>query len=112
MKIETKKENRVMVVTFQGSLDVSNQTKLKDTLAGIADAGESDVVFDFKDVNFIDSSCLGVLVAITKRLREIKGDIKLTGLSDDVRSIFQITRLDRIFEIFASNKEAVDSFYR
>jgi anti-anti-sigma factor len=52
------------------------------------------------------------MVSLVKGLREKKGDIKLVALTDDVRSIFQITRLDRIFQIFDTVQEAVESFYK
>lgn len=112
MNIETKKENEVTILICEGSLDVSHQVDLKEKLADVIDAGHTDVIFDFHKVSFIDSSCLGVLVSLTKKLRETKGDLKLVNLSEDVRSIFQITRLDRVFEIFDNNQNAIDSFYR
>lgn len=112
MNIEVNHEHGVTVVKLNGSLDVSVQKTLKDKLIEVAESNESDVVVDFESVNFIDSSCLGVLVSLAKRLREKKGDIKISQLSSDVMSIFQITRLDRVFEIFEKNKEAVESYYR
>jgi len=112
MRIECNKQNDVAVLSIKGSLDVSVQTKLKEKLYGIADSEQPDMVVDFTEVTFIDSSCLGVLVALTKKLREKKGDIKLVNLSEDVRSIFQITRLDRVFEIYADNQQAIDSYFK
>lgn len=112
MKLEVLKENEVTILQIRGSLDVSHQSNLKDQLYQVVDNGGNDIVFDFQAVNFIDSSCLGVLVALTKKLRGKNGDIKLTNLSEDVKSIFQITRLDKIFEVFENNQEAVNSFFR
>lgn len=110
---EVKKINDVMVVELIGSLDVSLQVELKDKLLRtFAENRDGDVVLDFKKVNFIDSSCLGVLVSLTRKLRVNKADIKLVNMTDDVRSIFQITRLDKIFEIYDDVDEALDSFYK
>lgn len=106
------KQNDVVVVEFEGSLDVSLQQKLKDKLDDCVRDHGRDMVLDFNSVSFIDSSCLGVLVSCARRLREKKGDIKLSRLSDDVRSIFQITRLDKIFEIHETKEQAVDSYYK
>jgi anti-sigma B factor antagonist len=105
-------QNEVLVVGLQGSLDVSIQSEFKDELSKLAKEGDNDLILNFSEVSFIDSSCLGVLVSMSKALREDKGDIKLVGLSDDVRSIFQITRLDRVFEIFKELDTAVNAFYR
>ncbi|MBU0504713.1 MAG: STAS domain-containing protein [bacterium] len=112
MDINVKKQHEVAIVGLTGSLDVSVQQVFKDKLVTASHAHENDVVLDFSQVTFIDSSCLGTLVSLAKNLRENKGDIKLSNLRDDVRSIFQITRLDRVFEIFENNEEAVDSFYK
>ena len=104
-------QNDVMVVALEGTLEVSGQQDLKDGLMKVA-REQSDIVLDFSDVEFIDSSCLGALVSIAKTLRDDRGDIKIIGLQDDVKSIFQITRLDKIFSIFDDRKDAVESFYR
>lgn len=112
MIFNTEKIQDVFVVRLQGSLDVAVQTALKEKLQEFAEKNDDDIVLDFTSVHFIDSSCLGALVALLKRIRERKGDIKIAHLSDDVRSIFQITRLDRVFEIFDTTDEAVTSFYR
>ncbi len=109
---EVKKQNDVAIVTLNGSLDVSHQKMLKDKLVSASDIQDNDIVLDFSKVTFIDSSCLGTLVSLAKTLREKKGDIKLSNLSDDVRSIFQITRLDRVFDIFDNNEDAVTGFYK
>jgi anti-sigma B factor antagonist len=109
---EIKKISDVVVVSLSGSLDVSQQKVFKDKLSGIAEMDGKDMVADFSNVAFIDSSCLGTLVSLARRLREKSGDIKLSNLSPDVRSIFQITRLDKVFEIFGGVQEAVDSYYK
>lgn len=108
-KVENQSD--VMVVGLQGALEVSLQQTLKSELEKVA-AQQSDLVLDFSEVSFIDSSCLGALVSLTKVLRAERGDIKIVHLNDDVRSIFQITRLDRIFEIFDDTNTAVESYYR
>lgn len=112
MKLKTDKIEEITVVTPAGSLDVAVQADFKDKLVGIIDAGSDDIVLDLSQVVFIDSSCLGTLVALTKKIREKEGDLKMTHLNEDVRSIFQITRLDKIFEIFESNDEAIQSFFK
>ncbi|MCP5463925.1 MAG: STAS domain-containing protein [Deltaproteobacteria bacterium] len=109
---DIKIDQEVAVVSLEGSLDVSQQKDFKTQIMNVAEKQEKDIVLDFSSVNFIDSSCLGALVAVTKTLQSAEGDIKLSHLSDDVRSIFQITRLDKIFEIYDDNKQAVEAFYR
>lgn len=112
MIVGIDKKHDVAIVKLTGSLDVSLQKKFKDKLIEVAETEELDIVLDFEKVTFIDSSCLGSLVSFAKSLRERNGDIKLANPSPDVRSIFQITRLDRVFEIYNSNDEALNSFFR
>lgn len=100
-----------MVLQLQGSLEVDLQGMLKEKIEEIS-GKESDIVLDFSEVTFIDSSCLGALVSSVKSLRGKKGDLKLSCLQEDVRSIFQITRLDKIFEIFENVEEAIESYYK
>lgn len=111
MIANTETKSDVLIVALEGSLEVSKQQDLKDNLLRLA-REQNDMILDFANVAFIDSSCLGALVSLTKSLREDRGDIKLVNLSEEVQSIFQITRLDRIFEIFEATDEAVESFYR
>lgn len=110
MILKKEIQSDVAIVSLTGVLEVSLQQTLKDNLLQIA-REQNDLVLNFAEVSFIDSSCLGALVAVAKKLRDEKGDLKLVHLNDDVRSIFQITRLDRIFEIFDTTSEAVESFY-
>lgn len=112
MITECKIENDVLIVGLAGSLDVSVQAVMKEKIAEITlREQQNDLVLDFHQVNFIDSSCLGALVSLAKKMREKKGNMKIARMSDDVRAIFQITRLDRVFDIFESIEEAVESYY-
>ncbi|MCC6243775.1 MAG: STAS domain-containing protein, partial [Gemmatimonadaceae bacterium] len=65
------------------------------------------VVVDFSASAYIDSSGLGALVSLGKRLREQGGDLRLTGLNDDLRTLFELTRLDSLFPLFASRDDAL-----
>ncbi len=70
----------------------------------------ANVVVDLSNVEFVDSSFLGALVAGLKRATMRDGDLKIVGLQPPVRSMFELTRLYRIFEIFETLEEAIDSF--
>lgn len=68
------------------------------------------VAVDLSDVNFIDSSGIGALVLGMKRCRAQGGDVRLFGLRQPVQIIFELTRLDRAFEIYASRDAALAAF--
>ena len=62
---------------------------------------------DFSNSPYIDSSGLGALVSLSRRLRDAGGDLRLVGLNDDLRSLFELTRLDQLFPLFATRDEAL-----
>ncbi len=69
--------------------------------------GARTVVVDFTDASYIDSSGLGALVSLSRRLRDAGGDLRLVGLSDELRTLFELTRLDALFPLFATRADAV-----
>src|SRR3990167_9332692 len=97
------------IIALEGILEVGSQEKLKEELSRKIPSENSHVVLDFSRVEFIDSACLGALVAITRHLRKNGGDVNLYGLKDEVQSIFQITRLDKVLKIFERLEDAVSA---
>lgn len=101
----------VAVVGWNGpvSIDASNAGELRERAGGVG-AAHPRMVLDMGLVGFVDSSGVGALVGLMKSARERGGDLKLTGLSPDLRTILELTRLDRVFEIHPSADAAVRSF--
>jgi anti-sigma B factor antagonist len=95
---------------LEGVLDLGNQSRFKEELNKHIITPSSMVILDLGPVSFIDSACLGALIAVAKKQSQAKGKIVLASLSDEVRSVFQITRLDKIFQIFDTLPQALKSF--
>jgi anti-sigma B factor antagonist len=74
------------------------------------DQSERRFVIDFSRTGYIDSSGLGALVSILKRVREHGGELRLSGLNEDLRSLFELTKLDTLFAISDTAERAVGSF--
>lgn len=72
--------------------------------------GYCKIVVDLSKVEFIDSSFLGVLVTALKRTVHFNGDLKLVGFQPSVRSMFELTRMLRVFDSFDKIDEAINSF--
>lgn len=68
------------------------------------------MVFDLTQVRQLDSSALGSLVACLKHLRTAGGDLKLCGLSKQIRTLFELVRMHHVFDIFNTRQEAIDSY--
>ena len=71
----------------------------RTSVADIVDAGNTQLVLDLCEVKFLDSSGLGAIVSIRKMVGN-EGDMVLCGLTGQVRSVFRLTRMDTIFDIF------------
>jgi anti-sigma B factor antagonist len=84
---------------IRGEVDVSTSAALREELYGMIDAGATRVVIDCSQMDFIDSSGLGVLVGALKRVREKDGELVLRDLNSSARKVFEITGLTKLFTI-------------
>lgn len=100
----------VLIEVKEERLDAHNSGNLKTQMLSLFEDGKHDLVIDLKDVRFVDSSGLGSLVSGFKNASARNGNLKLCGLQPQVKSMFELTRLHRVFEIFASADEALASF--
>ena len=89
---------------------VKEAEELKEKLADAFDDGYKKIIIDLTECDFVDSSFLGVLVNSLKKVVKLDGDLKLVGFRPAVRSMFELTRLFRVFESFSSLQEAVKSY--
>ena len=91
------------------SINASNAGEFRESAESIG-AEHPRMVLDMGRVGFVDSSGVGAIVGLMKAARERGGDLKLTALSPDLRTVLELTRLDRVFEIHDSVDAAVRSF--
>ncbi len=91
-----------MILAPEGEWDADGSPAFRRLALEAAEKGVQFFAVDFGKVTFIDSSALAVLVALFKRVNPTRnGDVKLFGMTEEVREIFRQTRLDRVFEIAA-----------
>jgi anti-sigma B factor antagonist len=107
---QTKDENGVVVVQVEGQLIVGNRQQLKDMVQEAVQRGATRILIDFSRTGYIDSSGLGALVSISKKVREAGGELRLAGLNDDLRSLFELTKLDTLFSIAETREQALANF--
>lgn len=100
----------VTVVTVEGQLIVANRQELKQVIQDALDGGARKFVIDFGPTAYIDSSGLGALVSINKKVREQGGELRLAGLNDDLRALFELTKLDTLFQITETAAQALEHF--
>lgn len=100
----------ITIVEVNGELIVGNRQQLKDTLLKHLEAGARKFLVDFSESSYIDSSGLGVLVSLSKKIREKGGELRLVGLNDDLRTLFELTKLDTLFMIADDRSAALADF--
>jgi anti-sigma B factor antagonist len=100
----------VVVVEVDGQLIVGNRQELKQKVLDALEAGNKKFLIDFTKTGYIDSSGLGVLVSLSKKIRDEGGDLRLAGLNDDLKTLFELTKLDTLFAITDSAAEALAAF--
>ena len=110
MTIDVRKEGDICILEISGEVAYGKPTaKLRARSKELLVAGERRFVLDMRDVPWLDSSGLGEVFAAYKRAREVQGEVKLV-LKGKSYSLFTITQLDKVFEIFGTAEEAIASF--
>ena len=106
--VKTEKvDESTYVISLAGEVDLYTAPEFKQQLLDVIGEGGKDVVVDFSDTTFIDSTTLGVLVGGVKRLRANDGQLSLVCSDRNITKIFEITGLDRVFTIYPTRDEAV-----
>lgn len=83
---------------------------LKNLINRKIEVGYKKIIIDLSAVEFIDSTFLGIIVNTLKKVARLNGDLKLVGFKPAVRSMFELTRLFRVFESYGDLQEAIRSF--
>jgi anti-sigma B factor antagonist len=96
-----------IVLAVRGDADLHGAEELESALAEVIEEGPSVVVVDLSEVTFLDSMVLGVLVQGLKRLRARGGRLRVVAPRAEIRRIFELTLLDRLFDLDSTREEAL-----
>jgi len=102
----------VIVKQFPRVLDAQGSQAFFQELAPHLATDRPCLVFDLSDVRYLDSAGVDLLLRSMEEAMKRNGDVKLAALSPETAAILEMTRTDRLFEIFDSCSDAVESFYR
>lgn len=106
---EVRKTGEATVVALTGDVDLHHAPALHATLVDIANGRPKCLIIDLADVPYMDSSGVGTLVEILRRVTAYSGRMALVGLNQRVRSVFEITKLDQFFTIRDTEREALEA---
>ncbi len=107
MSFSARRVGSVTVVEVEGQLIVGNRHELKELVIEEVEGGARSFVVDFARTGYIDSSGLGVLVGLSKRVREVGGQLRLSSLNEDLQRLFELTKLHTLLEIRESLEDAL-----
>ena len=107
MKIQTKQADQMDWVDLEGDLDFHSSPDLRKELTKLVEKQAAKIIIDFKNVSYIDSSGLATFVELFQRVKRYNGKLAFFNMSASVRSVFEISKLDTIFKLAGSEKEAV-----
>lgn len=99
----------VPVMDVTGEIDIYTTPQFKDAVTAAIDEGKSSIVINMTNVTYMDSSGFGTLLSATKRLRPADGALYLSGCNEAITRMLQITRLNTIFGIYATEEEALSA---
>lgn len=110
MDIKPEKKGKVVILKCTGSLDAECISQFKKASLKLVEEGNRYFVIDAGGLTFVDSMGLGAIISLMRRVQADRGEVKIASLCPDVRMIFELTRLHRVFDICANASEACQKF--
>jgi anti-sigma B factor antagonist len=107
MAVKTETRGELTICYIDGEIDIVRSPEMKKIFDKLTGKKTSKIVIELSKVTYVDSSGLATLVGILKNMRSYGGKMRLAAMSPKIKSLFEITKLDKLFEIMASEEEAV-----
>jgi anti-sigma B factor antagonist len=108
MNVEILEDSGKKVVVLSGEIDMYSSPDLRETLLGLVKEKPNVLLLDFKGVEYIDSSGIATFVEGLKCMKGYGGSLRFFNIPQGIMEIFRFSKLDRVFEIFASADDAID----
>jgi anti-sigma B factor antagonist len=111
MSIKEKMYGDIAVLSIKGNLmGEPDTTLLRDKIYALLQDGVIKIVIDLSKVRWVNSSGLGTLIAAMTSVKTKKGELKLSGITEKVESLFLITQLVKVFKTYDNVERAVASY--
>jgi anti-sigma B factor antagonist len=95
------------VLSLAGEIDVANVAQVRSAAVELLERGATSLIVDLSAIEYIDSSGMGMLVGLKKRLADSNGNITIVGVGGRVKRVFEVTGLERIFTLSGSVEAAL-----
>lgn len=110
MKITVTQKEDICVIHLKGRIIYESENYVKSEIDKLFESGQKKLVLDLTELSYINSSGLGILINLLKKIRGQNGDLHLACLSKEISELFRITSLDHVFKIFPIVDEAVQAY--
>lgn len=110
MQIQLKDEEGIMVFYVKGEIDLHNSPTLRQHLMEQIDKGTKKILIDFSEARYIDSSGLATLIEGLQKINADNGQLKLFGLTKNILDVFEVARLQDVFDIYITKEDAFNEF--
>jgi anti-sigma B factor antagonist len=110
MQISQKDVNGVTTYEIKGDIDINSSPDIRNAFEKVVKTKAMKVLVNLNGVSYVDSSGLATLVEMLKKTRSYGGKLRISNLEPKVKSLFEITKLEKLFEIFETAEEAVEGF--
>lgn len=110
MAVKIDNKNGLTVCCIDGEIDINTSPDIKKAFDKLISKKTPKIIVNLSKVSYVDSSGLATLVEILKNMRVYGGRLRLTNLSPKIKSLFEITKLEKLFEIMSDEEEALSTF--
>lgn len=110
VSFETRAEDGVDVIDISGQLDAFTTPDVKAEFKKLTDDRHYKLVLNLQEVDYVNSTAIGAIVAVAQQVRRRKGDLRIFGMKADIRKVFDLVGASKILEIFDTEQDAVNSF--
>lgn len=110
MAVKIENKNGLSVCYVEGEVDINSSPAIKKSFDKLIAARTPKIIINLSKVTYVDSSGLATLVEILKNMKAYGGRLRLTNMSSKIKSLFEITKLEKLFEIMADEADAISTF--
>jgi anti-sigma B factor antagonist len=110
-KMETKRieKDGIVILAVKGEVTVKTYSELRQVFERLFAEGAKKLVVNFKEVSYVDSMGLSVLIEVLQRFRQDQRSIVFANVIDKIRYLFEVTKIDMLMSIYDSQEAAIDS---
>lgn len=107
MEAQVEEKGDVIVVRLEGRLDAASSPQMEKQINSIIDAGHFKIVLNFAGVDYLSSSGMRLILAATKKLKNLEGKLVACNINDEVMDVIKMTGFHQVLEIYPSEEEGM-----